>query len=204
MSKVLAVVGSRKPNAAQRERCQQAVRDALEAGWRIVTGGAPGIDHLAVLTAQRAGFAERVTLVLPWQGFEGWQDQRIRYVVYDPEEHADWLDIARRQHPAPHRVREGAWPPPGAAAGGRGGDGGQRLRFGVWLRQRAVQVAQPSSVAAAAHERSGSSGRSPSPAGGVRGRAAWHDNGGRAATAGEPADGGKGSMRVAPASPKGR
>ena len=110
MSHILAVVGSRNPNAAQRERCQQAVVAALEAGWHIVTGGAPGVDHLAVLAAQRAGHAERVTLVLPWRGFEGWQDQRLRYMVYDPDVHTDWLGLAKRHHPNPGGVKSSAWP----------------------------------------------------------------------------------------------
>lgn len=109
MNKVLAVVGARKPNAAQRERCQHAVRAALEVGWQIVTGGAPGIDHLAVLAAQRADRAGRVTLVLPWERFEGWQDLRLQRVVFDPGEHAGWLTEARHLHPAPQRVSRGAW-----------------------------------------------------------------------------------------------
>jgi hypothetical protein len=110
---LVAFVGTRGPNAAQIERCQEAVRAALEAGWGIVTGGAPGIDHLAVLTAQRAGCAERVTLVLPWENFENWRDQRLQVVVFDPREHpahAEWLAIARAAHPAPDRVKATAWP----------------------------------------------------------------------------------------------
>ena len=91
---VLAVVGSRQPNAAQQQRCREGVAAALAAGWEIVTGGAPGIDSVAVHAAQTAGHADRVTLVLPWERFGGWQDLRLKRIVFDPEgcpEHRDWL-----------------------------------------------------------------------------------------------------------------
>lgn len=105
----VAVVGTRHPNEVQRERCREAVQAALGAGHRIVTGGAPGIDTIAVHATQVVGHPERVTLVLPWERFEGWQDLRLRRVVFDPEEHAGWLHEARRLHPAPERVSRGAW-----------------------------------------------------------------------------------------------
>jgi len=85
----LAVVGTRYPNPVQQQRCRDAVRAALAAGWRIVTGGAPGIDAVAVHAAQAQGYPERVRLVLPWERFEGWQDLRLGYLVYDPHLHAD-------------------------------------------------------------------------------------------------------------------
>ncbi len=105
----VAVVGTRHPNGVQKQRCREAVQAALRAGHPIVTGGAPGIDSIAVHAAQAAGCAERVTLVLPWERFQGWQDLRLRRVVLDPEEHAGWLREARRLHPVPERVSRGAW-----------------------------------------------------------------------------------------------
>ncbi len=108
---IVAVIGTRHPNEVQKERCRQAVAAALAAGHSIVTGGSPGIDTIAVHAAQAAGYAERVILVLPWARFEGWQDLRLQRVVFDRQEHADWLKRARALHAAPGRVSPGAWLP---------------------------------------------------------------------------------------------
>ena len=106
---IVAVIGTRHPNEVQKERCRQAVAASLAAGHSIVTGGAPGIDTIAVHAAQAAGHAERVTLLLPWARFEGWQDLRLQRVVFDRQEHEQWLRQAKALHPAPGRVSPGGW-----------------------------------------------------------------------------------------------
>lgn len=112
--KRLAIVGTREPNPAQAERVREAARAALEDGWRIVTGGASGVDKLAVLGAQEYEHASDVTLVLPWNSFEHWDrsgDERILQIVFDPEgraDHREWLAELLRLLPSARTKSQGA------------------------------------------------------------------------------------------------
>ncbi len=98
----VAIVGTRQPNRAQIQRCQEAVAAALSSGANIITGGAPGIDSCAIHAANTLGQAAQVTVVLPWQNFGGWSVQELRCIVFNPDfevEHRDWQHTLLRLRP---------------------------------------------------------------------------------------------------------
>lgn len=66
MTKWLAVIGSRKIDAAMERDIREAVELALEDGWSIVSGGSTGADCVAARTVYESGLAtERLKLYLP-------------------------------------------------------------------------------------------------------------------------------------------
>jgi len=63
--KVMAIVGSRKESFAMRGETIRAAQKALDAGWRISTGGARGTDASAIAAAIKAGKADKLDVYLP-------------------------------------------------------------------------------------------------------------------------------------------
>jgi len=63
--KVMAIVGSRNESFGMRAETIKATNKALNAGWRIATGGARGTDTTAVYAAVKAGKADMLDVYLP-------------------------------------------------------------------------------------------------------------------------------------------
>lgn len=104
----VAVVGTRQPAGVPPERLQlflEAVRAAVRQGQVLHAGAAVGAERLAVEAALACGGSVR--LFLPWTQFEReWVNSvqrqapdRVEIVVFDSNEHADWLAAARSFDP---------------------------------------------------------------------------------------------------------
>jgi len=63
--KVMAVVGSRLESKEMQVRTIEQTMKALNANWRIATGGAPGTDTMAIRTALQSGKAAQLDVYLP-------------------------------------------------------------------------------------------------------------------------------------------
>jgi len=61
----MAVVGSRKESTGMRMETTKATTKALDAGWRIATGGARGTDATAIRAAIDAGKSNKLDVYLP-------------------------------------------------------------------------------------------------------------------------------------------
>jgi hypothetical protein len=61
----MAVVGSRAESAGMKAETTKATTKALDAGWRVATGGAKGTDATAIKTAVGAGKANMLDIYLP-------------------------------------------------------------------------------------------------------------------------------------------
>jgi hypothetical protein len=104
----VAVVGTRQPAGVPPERLQlflEAVRAAARRGQVLHAGAAVGAERLAVEAALTCGGSVR--LFLPWAQFErDWVNsirrqapERVEVVVFDSNEHPDWLAAARSFDP---------------------------------------------------------------------------------------------------------
>ncbi len=103
--KIAAVIGTRHPGPNQEKACRLFCGLLLQAGYLIHTGGAVGIDEIAMSCA-----GERSVVFLPWAGYNRHLVQKYRpgkVVVYDPLVHKDWTDSVFRYHPAPDRLTLG-------------------------------------------------------------------------------------------------
>ncbi len=63
--KVMAVVGSRLESKEMQVRTIEQTTKALNANWRIATGGADGTDTMAIRTAIQSGKADQLDIYLP-------------------------------------------------------------------------------------------------------------------------------------------
>ncbi|MCL6478886.1 MAG: DNA-processing protein DprA [Peptococcaceae bacterium] len=103
--KIAAVIGTRRPGQNQARACRIFCGLLLQAGYLIHTGGAVGIDEIAMSCA-----GERSVVFLPWAGYDEHLVRKYRpgkVVVYDPLAHKDWTDSVFRYHPAPDRLTRG-------------------------------------------------------------------------------------------------
>ena len=64
-SKVMAVVGSREMSPVMEAQTIEQTQKALDAGWRISTGGARGVDEAAMRAAINSGKAAMLDIYLP-------------------------------------------------------------------------------------------------------------------------------------------
>ena len=89
----VAIVGTREPSPAQQDLCVRISRAFRDLGMELVTGAAQGIDALAASVWNEV-CPERVTLVLPWAGYN--QDVLVagnRVLVYSDQK--EWADSVR-------------------------------------------------------------------------------------------------------------
>ncbi len=63
--KVMAIVGSRNESSGMRAETIKATKKALDAGWRVSTGGAKGTDATAIKAALNAGKSGKLDVYLP-------------------------------------------------------------------------------------------------------------------------------------------
>lgn len=103
----VATIGTRRPTDGQRAACAEAGRQLAQAGAVVVSGGALGADQVFAQAARAAG--GRVVCVVPWASYE--RDARppgAEVIVFDPDRHAHWLELAAAHHPAWGRCSQGA------------------------------------------------------------------------------------------------
>lgn len=94
----VAIIGTRQPTADMAGLCRKVSVAFRDIGWELVTGNAKGIDSIARNVWNKI-CPERVTLVLPWPGYNR---DRIHpanvVVVYSGQ--GKWYKSVRQYHPA--------------------------------------------------------------------------------------------------------
>jgi len=106
---VALVVGTRDPGESMVQACQRVVTSLVNQGVTIVSGGADGIDTIAVSTAVAQGGKARV--ILPWPRrytLEGQGTCDISVQVLEGQYAAEKRKVVMDVHPAPRRLSEGA------------------------------------------------------------------------------------------------
>lgn len=104
MSSRIAVIGTRRPTEETAGLCRKISAAFRDAGWELVTGNAKGIDSIARDTWNRT-CPERVTLVLPWLGYNREKIHLAnRVVVYSGQ--GKWYESVRQYHPAFDRLTD--------------------------------------------------------------------------------------------------
>lgn len=95
----IAIIGTRVPTTPQKALCMAAVSYHSDQGDTIATGGASGIDALAM------EWADRLQVFVPWKGFQiKTIPLRAEVIVYDPTVHHAWTESVFKFHPAPGRL----------------------------------------------------------------------------------------------------
>lgn len=101
---IIAIIGTREPDENQQALCTNIARAFRDLGCDLVTGNAVGIDSIA-RDVWNEEHPERVTLVLPWPGYNtALIHKRNQIVVFAGQR--DWLESVRAYHPAPGRLKE--------------------------------------------------------------------------------------------------
>lgn len=96
------VVGTRQPTAEQVQACREAVRSAVDRGLTVLSGGAEGIDTIAVTAAVE--FGGSAISILPWAR----QHSLPGSVEVQPAVDAEARRIVLETHPNPSALSEGA------------------------------------------------------------------------------------------------
>lgn len=104
MSSRIAVIGTRRPTEETAGLCRKISAAFRDAGWELVTGNAQGIDSIARNTWNETR-PERVTLVLPWAGYNRDKIHPANKVLV-LDSHPDWLASVKLYHPAYERLSE--------------------------------------------------------------------------------------------------
>ncbi|MGB9803684.1 hypothetical protein [Desulfofundulus sp.] len=103
---IVAVIGTRETNEEMIRLCEAVCRKLRDAGYCLATGNALGIDSIA-RDIWNERFPERVTLYLPWAGYNaGGIHPRNRVIVFSSQK--DWLESVGKYHPAPDRLTPAA------------------------------------------------------------------------------------------------
>lgn len=105
----IAVIGTREPNQFQIDLCRSVVE--IEAHIHtIVSGGANGIDNLALTTAESVRPGSTL-IFLPWSGYNTAELSHLtgQKTVYTPGVHKAWADSVNKYHPAAKRLSQGAF-----------------------------------------------------------------------------------------------
>jgi hypothetical protein len=104
MSSRIAVIGTRRPTEETAGLCRKISAAFRDAGWELVAGNAKGIDFIACDTWNKT-CPERVTLVLPWPGYNRDKAHPAnKIVVYGGQ--GKWYEGARQCHPAFDRLTD--------------------------------------------------------------------------------------------------
>jgi len=107
----IAIIGTRNPNHYQTV-VARAVTSTLtqHPNVEIVTGGAEGVDSIAINACYMAGAMNKLHLYLPWRNFlkSDYNLSESHVIVYNAELHKEWLDTVFKHHPAPERLSPAA------------------------------------------------------------------------------------------------
>ena len=102
----LAVIGTRQPSGNQKILARRLVEMALKHNWKIATGGAEGIDQVAMQVCKEQGALDRLTVYLPWESYnQGIIPAGCEKVLFRGQK--DWID-SLDLHPFPENLSQGA------------------------------------------------------------------------------------------------
>lgn len=100
----VAIIGTRQPSQEQAAAAELLARTLSADGVYITTGGADGIDRLA-MQGTLPGFLK---VFVPWAGFHTELiPSHANRVIAERVEHARWFDAVKKYHPAPAKLSRG-------------------------------------------------------------------------------------------------
>ena len=101
----LAIIGTREPDLFQIDLAQEVAWTlSTQLGVRIRTGGADGIDYLAMMGTHPG----MLDVFLPWGSYNrGKIPSLAACTVYDPKHHPLWTESVTKYHPNPAALSRG-------------------------------------------------------------------------------------------------
>ncbi len=101
----LAIIGTREPDANQIELAQEAAWIlSSKYGVTIRTGGADGVDYLAMMNAEPG----KLHVFLPWSNYNRDKIPSLAIrTVYDPKLNPLWTESVHKYHPNPAALTRG-------------------------------------------------------------------------------------------------
>jgi hypothetical protein len=101
----IAVIGTREPGKLQRMLATGLTTILSQMGFGIRTGGAIGIDEIAMKNSQG-----NCTVILPWTGYNSELTAlyKPKMIVYDEKTFPHWRESVFRLHPNPSKLSQEA------------------------------------------------------------------------------------------------
>lgn len=103
----VTIIGTRNPTENQKKQCKYIIKTILKNGYGIITGGAKGIDQIAMQEVNKVN-PELLCVVLPWENYE--RDNIVqgnKIIVYNPSKHKEWTKSVYKYHPKPEYLTKG-------------------------------------------------------------------------------------------------
>jgi DNA recombination-mediator protein A len=101
----IAIIGTREPSEDQRVQALRNAQKFSGEGHTIATGGAHGIDHVAMRGCEPG----KLQVYLPWLKYnEGIIPDHAERIVYNPALHQEWMASVDKYHPDPDALSRGA------------------------------------------------------------------------------------------------
>jgi hypothetical protein len=102
----VAIIGTREPSPEQKRNAAAVAQLVSEAGHTVKTGGAYGIDHVAMVNTKPG----HLLVCLPWATYNrAIVPVHARVIVYDRKQHTLWTQSVLDLHPAAGRLSQGAF-----------------------------------------------------------------------------------------------
>lgn len=105
----VAIIGSRRITEKQFDYLVKVGEAFARRGWVVRTGCADGADH-AGMTGTRNVNPDLLHLFLPWSTYnKGYQEETDTVTIYDEKQHQEWAKSVSIFHPAPDKLKQGAF-----------------------------------------------------------------------------------------------
>lgn len=101
----VAVIGSRRLSDDDRALVRRTARELVRSGHVLYSGGADGADTLFASAALAAG--GQVVCVIPWRSYRPGAPEGATRILYQPEIHTRWTELAEAAHPVWGRLSRG-------------------------------------------------------------------------------------------------
>ena len=102
----IAIIGTREPDANQAQAAADLARELSKLGYFIATGGADGIDNVAMSNTRKG----KLLVYLPWHGYNAesvYRCKPARVRVFDRDTDIAWAGSVRTYHPRGNSLTRG-------------------------------------------------------------------------------------------------
>lgn len=102
----IAIIGTREPDANQAQAAADLARELSRLGYFIATGGADGIDNVAMRNTKEG----KLLVYIPWHGYNVqsvYSCKPIRVRVFDRDTDTAWAGSVRIYHPRGNSLTRG-------------------------------------------------------------------------------------------------
>jgi predicted Rossmann-fold nucleotide-binding protein len=105
----IGIIGTREPDNIRKLFCEALATVLAEEGHIVVSGGADGIDQIALKAAEKAG--GETIIFLPWANYNqnSLSDLKGHRTVYDSKIHQEWAQSVCKYHPNPSVLTQGSF-----------------------------------------------------------------------------------------------